>query len=75
MSDLAYILVRIEEGARVRLSMDYFGQHIAVVPRRWLLGKRRIKLDQHDASQVERALRSRRHQAKRLPQEATAAKS
>jgi len=75
MSDLAYVLGRIEEGARVRFAIDYFGQHIAVVPRRWLPGKRRIKLDRDDAAQVERALRSRRHQAKRLPPEATAARS
>ncbi len=74
MSNLAYVLARIDEGSRVRLAMDYFGQSIAVVPRRWLPGTRRINLDPSDAKAVERALRNRR-QVRRLQEEASPVRS
>ena len=60
MTDTAYVMARIEEGARVRIRMDYFGQHIVVVPRRWIPGERHISVTSGEATEIVRALRRRR---------------
>ena len=74
MSDLNYVLNRIEHGARVKLALDYFGQPMGIVPRRWLPGTRKIRLGSQDLSHVQHALRSR-HGARSLPEVATTARS
>lgn len=60
MDKLDYILARIEEGARVRFGMDYFGQRIAEIPRRWLPGQQRFKLSPREMDAVRSALIARR---------------
>ncbi len=60
MANLQYILARIEQGARIRVATDFFGQPLVAVPRRWLPGSRRIRLTLEQMDMIEQALRDRR---------------
>lgn len=60
MSKLDYILSRIDEGARVRVATDYFGQHVIEVPHRWLPISQRQSLRPAEMDEVRRALLARR---------------
>lgn len=59
MSNLTYVIDRIDAGAKVRFFMDYFGTEYIQLSRGWLPG-RRITLSADQLDIVKRALRDRR---------------
>lgn len=60
MSDLSYVLDKVQSGARVRFALGYFGEQAVIVSRSWLPGRVLVELAPAEIDQVKDALRRRR---------------
>ena len=60
MSDLNFVLSRIELGTKVRIVMDFYGNKAVLMDRRWLPGRQRVKLAPAEMDRVIEALEERR---------------
>ena len=52
MSELSYVVRRLQAGASVRILQDGYGQEVVEVRRKWLPMTRRLKLQRDDMSQL-----------------------
>lgn len=64
MSQLSRIMSAIEAGSRVRIRVDYYGQEVVEIKRRWLPISRHLRLPHDELAQVKTAL-GRRDQRRR----------
>lgn len=64
MSDLNYVLRRIESGAKIRMHQDQYGKEKIEVRRAYLPVMRRVDLSRDEISQVKAALGSRSRPSK-----------